>query len=74
MPTIADLLGFIVYLSVMYTGAPDKEVLAAAYTGTQGRASSRYRGIRSVSIVPPSPEPPATLKSDEDLSFGEAAA
>lgn len=68
MPTFLETLGFVVYLSVMYGGMPDRELLASAYSGASDDELPGYRGVRSLSRVDNS------TQVDDAPSLGEAVA
>ena len=68
MPTFLETLGFVVYLSVMYGGMPDRDLLAAAYSGAPDDELPEYRGVRSISRVD------SPSQSDEAPAHGDAVA
>ena len=55
MRTTSDFFGLLAYLTLMYGKLPDRDMLDAAYAGTNDEPREQARG--HLALVPP-PEPP----------------
>ena len=72
MRTVADYLGIMTYLWIMYGGPPDRALVAAALRADTGTDTSTSERPPSISVV--APQPPVDEAVDAAVQSKQVAA